>query len=304
MANTSDEPHGLSIPVFEETLQNAVDQRSRVYSFVSSLSVRWENDQTNAKADREKFRDIVHLLGFPTPELYVIPLQDRTSGWILNRKIHLMIDQGLAAEGRALLGILNQVESDYCYLLPDSEINVIFILDSCFSHVATRNTVNAQLVERIMARKTAGYKSVGLAELVDSLIEKSPQVTPSYKLLVGVHSLRLELSGSVSNVVPPPVVAPEYFAVFVHVAKSLSKSALAKMAEWIHALPWNIGLTLENVYESSSWTFIFRSSRYMFLKLNGLNYVTLVCTTRLPNLVSRFHTLKHRRPQSKSRSTT
>ncbi|KAB8239556.1 uncharacterized protein BDW43DRAFT_258489 [Aspergillus alliaceus] len=103
MANTSDEPHGLSIPVFEETLQNAVDQRSRVYSFVSSLSVRWENDQTNAKADREKFRDIVHLLGFPTPELYVIPLQDRTSGWILNHKIHLMIDQGLAAEGRALL---------------------------------------------------------------------------------------------------------------------------------------------------------------------------------------------------------
>ncbi|KOC14049.1 hypothetical protein AFLA70_24g004781 [Aspergillus flavus AF70] len=195
--------------------------------------------------------------------------------------------------------LLALVEGDSDVLLPDSEIDIVFIFDSCFSHVATRNMVNTERIievlaatspnsplfnaaqgrasftgklrNEIMYRKGQGHKSVELAELIDTLITKSPQAIPSYKLLVGVHSLRLELpGGSVSTAVPPPVIEPQYFVVFsVYVAQSLSASPLATLTEWIHSLPRNVGLALDNVYPTSSMLFIFRASRYIFLKLNG-----------------------------------
>ncbi|KAB8204490.1 hypothetical protein BDV34DRAFT_197232 [Aspergillus parasiticus] len=346
MSTTGDRPHGLSIPEFEGMLRQAVDQRSRAYSFVSSLSLCWENDQTNAKEDCEKFRDIVHLFGFPTPEQYVISIQDRTPGWTLHSKVSTMIQQGLDAPGRALLllhyaghgverdgklfftsengrsfsvmFLLALADGDCDLLSPDSEIDIVFIFDSCFSHVATRNMVNAERIVEVLAatspnsplanaaqgrasftgklrneilyRKGQGHKSVELAEIMDTLITKSPQVIPSYKLLVGVHSLRLELpGGSVSTVVPPSVVEPQYFAVFsVYVAQSLSASGLATLVEWIHSLPRNVGLELDNAYETSSMLFIFRASRYIFLKLNGVNNVTLLGYSWVPNLVSQI----------------
>ncbi|KAJ1712735.1 hypothetical protein NYO67_5091 [Aspergillus flavus] len=346
MSTTGDGPHGLSIPEFEGMLRQAVDQRSRVYSFVSSLSICWENDQTNAKEDCKKFRDIVHLFGFPTPEQYVIPLQDRTPGLDIHNKVTTMITQALEAPGRGLfllhyaghgvekdgslfftsengrrfsvMFLLSLVQGDHSVLLPDSEIDIVFIFDSCYSHVATRNMVNTERIVEVLAatspnsplanaaqgrasftgklrneimyRKGQGHKSVELAELIDTLITKSPQVRPSYKLLLGVHSLRLELpGGSVSTVVPPAVVEPQYFAVFsVYVAQSLSASGLATLVEWIHSLPRNIGLALDNAYETFSMLFIFRASRYIFLKLNGVNNVTLLGYSWVPNLVSQI----------------
>ncbi|KAE8362719.1 hypothetical protein BDV27DRAFT_165989 [Aspergillus caelatus] len=345
MSTASHEPHGLSISGFEEMLRRAVSQRSRVYSFVSSLSIRWENDQTNAEGDCNKFRDIVHLFGFPTPEQYVIPLEDRAPTMALNHKFWGMLCQALTTNGRALLlvhyaghgvekegelfftsgnhrysiaimRILAQVDTNSLFLSSNTEVDTVFIFDSCFSHVATRNSVyterivevlaatsprtplanaaqgrasfTGKLWNEIMAKRAAGHKSVELAQLMDTLMTNSPRVTPSYKLLVGVHSLRLELpGGSVSNVAPPPVVEPEYFAVFsVYVAESLAKSALDTLTEWIHALPRNIGLTLDNVYVTSSMLLMFRSSRYLFLKLNGLNNVTFVHYLRIPNHAS------------------
>ncbi|RAQ40595.1 hypothetical protein AFGD_008978 [Aspergillus flavus] len=273
MSTTGDGPHGLSIPQFEGMLREAVDQRSRAYSFVSLLSICWENDHTNAKEDCEKFRDIVHLFGYQTPEQYVVPLQDRTPGWDIHSKVTTMVKQGLDAPRRGLFllhyaghgvekdGNFSLLEGDSDVLLPDSEIDIVFIFDSCFSHVATRNMVNTERIVEVLAatspnsplanaaqgrasftgklwneimyRKVQGHKSVELAELMDTLITKSPQVILSYKLLVGVHSLRLELpGGSVSTAVPPPVIEPQYFAVFsVYVAQSLSASALATLAE-------------------------------------------------------------------------
>ncbi|BAE65188.1 unnamed protein product [Aspergillus oryzae RIB40] len=139
--------------------------------------------------------------------------------------------------------LLALVEGDSDVLLPDSEIDIVFIFDSCFSHVATRNMVNTERIVEVLAatspnsalanaaqgrasftgklwneimyRKVQGHKSVELAVLMDTLITKSPQVILSYELLVGVHSLWLELpGGSVSTAVPPLVVEPQYFAVF------------------------------------------------------------------------------------------
>lgn len=358
MTTASDEPHGLSISEFEGMLRQAVDQRSRVYTFVSSLSFRWEKDQTNAEVDCNRFRDIVHLFGFPTPEQYVIPLEDRTPTLTLALKFCGMLTQAIVAKGRALLlvhyaghgeqkdgelfftsgnhrytiainKILAQVDSGSALLSSDTEVDTVFIFDSCFSHVATRNTVNAERIvevlaatsprtplanaaqgrasftgklwNEIMAKRAAGHKSVELAQLMDSLMTKSPRVTLSYKLLVGVHSLRLELpGGSVSNVALPPVVEPEYFAVFsVYVAETLSSSAIDTIVEWIHALPRNIGLTLDNVFETSSMLFMFRSSRYVFLKLNGINNVTFVHYLRIPNHVFRLQHTESRNAASK-----
>ncbi|KAE8326540.1 hypothetical protein BDV39DRAFT_90969 [Aspergillus sergii] len=49
------------------------------------------------------FRNVIPLLGFPTPKLYDIPVQDRTLCWNLNHKTHVIFDHGLTAEGWALL---------------------------------------------------------------------------------------------------------------------------------------------------------------------------------------------------------
>lgn len=53
-------------------------------------------------------------------------------------------------------------------------------------------------------------------------------------------------------------------------------------------MPRNVGLALDNVYKKSSMLFIFRASRYIFLKLNGVDNVTLLGYSWVPNLVSQI----------------
>ncbi|OJJ45011.1 hypothetical protein ASPZODRAFT_667760 [Penicilliopsis zonata CBS 506.65] len=88
--------------------------------------------------------------------------------------------------------------------------------------------------------------------------------------------------------VPEPEVPPPHLsAVFAFpVSQSISSNELENFVVWMRGLPRNIGLSLENVYETQSMCFIFRSGYAFPSNLAGIPGVSLLCETKLPNLVS------------------
>jgi hypothetical protein len=64
---------GLTVQEFQTSIIKALNQRSFNYTHASSISFRWESDNSNAPADVVAFQNIMHVLGFPPAEEYVIP---------------------------------------------------------------------------------------------------------------------------------------------------------------------------------------------------------------------------------------
>lgn len=156
-----------------------------------------------------------------------------------------------------------------------AKVDVLFILDSCYSYLGTRQYISTtrvvevlaavngntkfafdagntasftgKLLNELKARKRAGANSVDLAELISTIREKSPQKKRVHGLLVGNHSLRLAFPGHESEftTIPP---GPAMKVVFgFRLAKSYPREAAANFQKWLKVLPKNVGLSLEAV---------------------------------------------------------
>jgi hypothetical protein len=67
--NTQDalvETGAVSLPLreFQSSITKALNQRHLNYTHASSISFRWEIDNTKASEDMKAFQSIIHLLGF------------------------------------------------------------------------------------------------------------------------------------------------------------------------------------------------------------------------------------------------
>ena len=73
-------------------------------------------------------------------------------------------------------------------------------------------------------------------------------------------------------------------AVFTfRIAKAVTTDELADFVRWIRLLPTNIGLQLEDVYETGSVCLILRSRYSFFSHLRGLPGSQFVCETQYPS---------------------
>jgi hypothetical protein len=72
--NTPSETGAVSLTFreFQTSIIKALNQRFLAYTHASSISFRWENDNSNASVDVRAFQNIMRPLGFPPAEEYVI----------------------------------------------------------------------------------------------------------------------------------------------------------------------------------------------------------------------------------------
>ena len=178
-----------------------------------------------------------------------------------------------------------------------SPVDVIFILDCCYSFLATKaakpigrvvevlaavdaNTPGAfipgqrvsftgKLATKAAFLKGQGYQSIELAEIMSFMRAESPIKKPSHIVRIGTSSVRLWYSKDISNKTPPG--PPKLRAVFqVHVDESFTQEELKNFIGWIHSLSPRVGLSLDAVFETGSMCLIFQASYSVFSKLNGI----------------------------------
>lgn len=58
--------------VWGNTVKKLVDQHHRQFTNALSLSISWEDDNTNASKDIDNFQAILRLFNYPKEEEYVI----------------------------------------------------------------------------------------------------------------------------------------------------------------------------------------------------------------------------------------
>jgi hypothetical protein len=167
---------------FKTAIAAAVKRRNSAYNHSFALSVRWEADNTNAVEDTNRFQTILSTFNFPKAEELVLLSNDKTPGWSVHKKIHRIFEDAKRSVGRVVIMIhyaghgfvkkgklfaskdgtggkpMNlskfmvepSLEDDY-YLADTRNVDVVYILDCCYAHRATRGSVDVTRVVEILA---------------------------------------------------------------------------------------------------------------------------------------------------------
>ncbi|RMJ26083.1 hypothetical protein PHISP_03062 [Aspergillus sp. HF37] len=335
-----DESNALDTARFRTIMEKVVDQHSTTYSMCIAKSFRWENDNTAADQDAQNFQSVLRSLGFKRGEEFVISSNDVTPGWTVLDEFRTMLKEAISYEGRTIVfvhyaghgtefnGDLHFVDGnskmsfrvyqtfflfvgEQSYLEGKTNVDVVFLFDGCYSHLATRSSVTTQRVVEVLAatdeiapdaltppkhasftgklanelaaRKDRGDNDVELAELMETLRSKSPRRKPVHGLHIGYNSIRFKFPAVSTHGHPPVAQSPSLQAVFAfHISESLTEEQLSDFVSWIRKLPSNVGLELEGVYETNSMRLILRSAYSVFSKLAGLPFINLICETKPP----------------------
>lgn len=314
---------------FQQTIRQAVQQRSINYSESYALSIRWERDDTNAYQDVGHFQSLLRTLQLSAAREVILKAEDVTPGWTVQGEFTNTLNAARKTNGRALVithyaghgsqgpgDILNFVEcmggkklnammymvghvmpGEGYYLQDDDKVDVLFILDCCYSFVACRapehseriveviaatseekplafspprNTITAKLAGEVRHRERAGHKYIEFAEVVATLQARPDAAKPpSHGLRAGAMSICLPFSGVTP--VDPRRLQPTLKVVFgVHIADNMTESTLNNFVSWIRALPENASITLEGVYPTSSSLLVLCGPLSVWNKLNGI----------------------------------
>ncbi|KAL1884485.1 hypothetical protein Plec18167_002075 [Paecilomyces lecythidis] len=324
-----------------DSLTKAVDQHNKTYSKSFSLHVRWEDDNTEGQRDSDNFKAFLAVFGFPPPSTLILDMKDVSPGWTLQAKAMSMFQEALnyAPQGRSVCFIHyaghgtigpndellftsasgnKSINSNWLIdgcatdlMLPyDAAVDVIVILDCCYSYLATKGTqpvsrsvdilaavdanapgafvpgqrvsFSAKLATKVAQLKGAGPQTIDMAELITILRAESPQRKPTHAVPLGVSSARLPFPGSAPGA--RPAGPPALRAVFsIKVDKNFSDQELCNLTAWLHSLSPNVGLTLDGVYKTNSTAFIFQGSYAIYSKLKGLPSVKLIFECYAPN---------------------
>ena len=179
-------------------LENAISQRGRPYQEMFVVSVRFEADETSADKDQQMFFNLVKCINLPLasnhPQSLVIRSDDVHPGWTVGFFLERLLDIISACEGRSLLllhyaghGGLNANGDltfyarvpgvrafDYVRIIDRTlvtpslsvekkleRIDVVIILDSCFSGNAIRATPLAERTVELLAAVSADQRAFG-----------------------------------------------------------------------------------------------------------------------------------------------
>ncbi|KAJ6117466.1 hypothetical protein N7512_007191 [Penicillium capsulatum] len=339
MADTSADPtsNALTHAQFKEAITRAVNNRSRVYNNSFALSIRWEKDNTNAAADTENFQMILSTLQLDQAKVEILAEQDRIPGWTLNDKVRSVFQVAADTPGKSIVlihyaghgqiqeGRLFAVEGPSGRFTPlqdyiDNAVagqvqgfdigdtDTVFVLDCCYSHVATRafnptariveilsasddntpvalapprNTLTGKLRGEIAWRMREGHHFVELANVMAAVRRNSPVVKPIHHVKLGA-SVRLAFSGVTR--INPNTITPSLRAVFsTRIAENMTREQLDGFIAWIATLPPGFGIELDGVYKTTSTLLIIQSAYSLFTNLAGYPGVTFISDVLSPN---------------------
>src|SRR5947207_9180916 len=174
----------ISLSDIQNALRTAVSRRSRVYSKSFALAIRFEKDDTRAERDCKHFQHILHAFGLSPAEEYVIEGSDNMPGWRLITKFRSFLDAAIQSPGRSIVLVhyaghgkidrngdlvfqanfkshqrsfrfrntfLDIVSENSPFSESNPSVDVVFILDSCYSGRATRAATNVSRVVEVLA---------------------------------------------------------------------------------------------------------------------------------------------------------
>ncbi|KAE8160330.1 hypothetical protein BDV40DRAFT_290207 [Aspergillus tamarii] len=307
----------ISLQDLEPLLKKLVDQHHRQFANALSLSISWQDDNTNASGDVSNFQAILRLFGYPTAEEYVIPDNACMPGWDIAVKIQGLIRQAMKMTGRTIIlihyaghglnhnerlffcdstekkkfnvdrNLLNFVDSE-SNLTDSDNIDIVFIFDCCYSYLATRGYRGENRVVEVLAAVdaesklafSAGVRASFTGKLYAEILRRKQLGAKDVELADLIMYLRKE----------SPVKKPAY-RILVGVnslrllAETLTIGQLAAFCDWIWKLPREIGLSLELVFETQSMLMIFLAPFAFWLKLKDYRFVEFIGESDTGNLL-------------------
>ncbi|KAB8270651.1 hypothetical protein BDV30DRAFT_241263 [Aspergillus minisclerotigenes] len=333
-----------------QCLETAMATRVRQYQKVIPFAIRWQGDNIEAERDTNNFNMILRSLGFPSAVEYIISTSDKVPGWALMHKFMDIVGEGLMCDGRALVmvhyaghgmespsgelllcgpGDKNIQASFALFSNVDDKaqidsVDVIFILDCCWSHLATRSADNRERVTEVVAAtsfqdptanipgsrvsltarlsaaiaKAVGQKHehIEFAELVRDLRAEDTPTKPTHGLLAGTRSIRLKLPGSHAPfALPGPATLKAYFSIRVH--PSVGQNGLNAVADWINRLPPHVVFEIDRVFETQSQCWVVYADWALYSKLAGLPGIALICETKGVDIWNNRHRVNQGKQQ-------
>ena len=339
----------LTTAEFYDTIQAAVVQHSITDSRALSVSIRWANDDSGAHQDTTRFQAILRLFQFPPAEEIVFQAEDTTVGWTLLGKIRQLfataksdtigrtlviihyaghgmehggkfhlVDRRVDATTCDAMRFMLDLASNEEYDLRDAtNVDILFVLDCCYSFMATREPSTSGRIVEIMAatdkdnprtvtppahtftnkilgevsrRRRDGHKYIEIANLLESLrAQGTGVISPTHCLKMGAASICIPLTGLTT--VDPATIPPSLRAVFrVHLADNMSRVDVERFTDWLRSLPVSVEVTLEGIFPTGSMCVILSSAYSVYSKLAGMRGYALITEATGSNLLA--HQLK------------
>ncbi|PYH39007.1 uncharacterized protein BO87DRAFT_348660 [Aspergillus neoniger CBS 115656] len=323
----------------------AVQQHNSRYASSHNLAIRWADDDTNAARDVANFQTLLERLSLPRAQELVIGKHDKTPVWTIQGAFRNKLSAAKSSPGRSLVtvhysghgllvdGALSFADtvagertfsanvtlfylvasSNYGgYLAETDKVDVLFILDCCYSHMALRgvevsprvvemiaavdindplafappqNTFTSKIISEVVRRQREGHLYIEMADLIQTLRARPNAIKkPTHGITIGNHSICLPLTGLAN--VDPTTIAPTLRAVFsVHLARNMNKEEVERLANWVKTLPSGMDITLDGVYTAESMIYILSSAYSVYLKIAGIPGYKLVAEVTSHNLV-------------------
>lgn len=336
---------------FRDALNMGIEQRVRDYASAFTLHVRFQHDDTNAFKDAEHFKSICHAFGLPPPEEIIIAPKDPAPAWTIQpifgrllvqarqnpRSLILvhysghgnlspfgtLIFQANAHEPRSFQftdAFLNHIGKNSDFQNHDPAVDVVLIIDSCFSGAATRAVSNVSRVVEILAacgsdkstfgnpmgvrtqnrtftaklaslvaRQKGKGQAMSFAEMMSVLRSESPQIKPFYELHLGSSSVRLPFATATPAPTRVPSSAATYRAVFsVHLAGELSDDKVCELVRWIRELDKTMGITVDSVYRTASIGIVMEAPYFIYAQLRRLPGIEMLFENTGGNLLGQL----------------
>ncbi|KAE8378845.1 hypothetical protein BDV26DRAFT_260683 [Aspergillus bertholletiae] len=215
---------------------------------------------------------------------------------------------------RFMLDLATQDEYD---LHDVSNVDVLFVLDCCYSFMATReasttgriveimsatarenprtvtppaNTFTNKILDEVGRRHRDGHRYIEIANLVERLrVQGTAIISPTHCLKTGAASVCIPLAGLAA--VDPTTIPPSLQAVFrVEIVDNMAKVDMERFTDWIRSLPVNVAITLEGIYPTGSMCLILSSAYSVYSKLAGMKGYALITEATGSNLLPQLRT--------------
>ncbi|KAE8158374.1 hypothetical protein BDV40DRAFT_307889 [Aspergillus tamarii] len=349
----------LTVTQFRETIKAAVVQPSITYNRTSSVTIRWNTDDSGAHLDTDRFQAMLRVFQFPFAKEIILQAEDGTVGWTLQGEIRKLFatarshttrrtliiihyaGHGMELRGqfhfvdrsvngktcnamRFMLDLATQEEYD---LRDAGNVDVLFVLDCCYSFMVTReastsgriveimsatasdnprtvtppaNTFTNKILGEVSRRHRDGHKYIEIANLVERLrAQGTGVISPTHCLKIGAASVCVPLTGLTTA--DPTTITPSLRAVFrVEIADNMTKVDVERFIHRIRTLPANVAITLEGIYPTGSMCFILSSAYSVYSKLAGMKGYALITEVTGSNLLPQLKTEAPVTPQKGS----
>ncbi|KAI9815601.1 MAG: hypothetical protein M1832_005462 [Thelocarpon impressellum] len=294
-----------------QALQQAVDQRGRHYSNLTSLAIRFENDDTSAERDTVAFVDMIKAIGHPPPKVLVLKPGASHMGFIVATELERLGKHIATLEGRTLVilhyaghaevaqdGTLKLLASDLhktesfsyadtidAYLARPSGVLISMPLEGADAVIIM---VAPTLIwhHGLVAPQAGPWRCSPLSKLTRSLkatktaavpiLQQTTTTAPS----VPVSSRRDPLRPSDDSSNPGDPATQDLCAVLaVHINEDGQKQSVKEVVEWITNLPSGLGLRLKGLYATNSTGLLLEVPWTVGARLAGVPGFSLVFET-------------------------